>query len=231
MSKYNYDGSSQFKPISSWGYVGYTLLFSIPLVGLVLLFVFAFSDRNINRRNYARSFFCWFLIGIIISVVIATGVLSGIMNGSIEDYFSKFQSTVQRYWNKTLNRTAQPTISISKTVASSKVNQPKKTETAAPENAISNETTDDYVKVTVDNKTLEVRQSFKTAMDEYEAFFDEYVEVLMSQDILKLSSFAAEYAETMDALDKIENDNLSDAELAYYTEVYARIMKKLSTVE
>lgn len=59
----------QYKPLSPWAYVGYNLLFMIPLVGLIMLFVFAFSDKNINRRNYARSFFCAFLIGFIISVL------------------------------------------------------------------------------------------------------------------------------------------------------------------
>ena len=59
----------EYKPLSPWAYVGYNLLFMIPLVGLIMLFVFAFSDKNINRRNYARSFFCAFLIGFIISVL------------------------------------------------------------------------------------------------------------------------------------------------------------------
>ena len=59
-----------YKPISAWGYVGYTLLFCIPLVGLIMLIVFSFSDANINRRNYARSYWCMLLLSIIITVII-----------------------------------------------------------------------------------------------------------------------------------------------------------------
>ncbi len=54
---------SEYKPISAWGYVGYNVLFAIPLIGFILLLVFAFGGTpNINLRNYARSFFCALLI-------------------------------------------------------------------------------------------------------------------------------------------------------------------------
>ena len=58
---------NEYKPISEWGYVGYNLLFSIPIIGFM---VFALDSSNINRRNYARSFFCWILICIILSVIV-----------------------------------------------------------------------------------------------------------------------------------------------------------------
>jgi len=67
----NYDNvPSNLRPISAWGYVGYQLLFSIPLVGFILLIVFSFDDSNINRRNFARSYFVVFLLGIILAVVL-----------------------------------------------------------------------------------------------------------------------------------------------------------------
>jgi len=79
MNKYGFDGSEQFRPLTPWAYVGYSVLFSIPLIGLILLIVFSFSDNNINRRSYARSFFCWLIIGIIISAILAvTGVGSSL---------------------------------------------------------------------------------------------------------------------------------------------------------
>lgn len=47
---------SEYQPISMWGYVGYTLLFSIPCVGLILVLVYSFGGtQNINLRNWARS--------------------------------------------------------------------------------------------------------------------------------------------------------------------------------
>lgn len=79
MNKYGFDRSEQFRPLTPWAYVGYSVLFSIPLIGLILLIVFSFSDNNINRRSYARSFFCWLIIGIIISAILAvTGVGSSL---------------------------------------------------------------------------------------------------------------------------------------------------------
>jgi len=60
---------SNYKPLSAWAYVGYQLLFSIPLIGFILLIVFSFSEDNINRRNYARSYFCTLLITLAIAVI------------------------------------------------------------------------------------------------------------------------------------------------------------------
>lgn len=60
----------EFKPISAWGYFGYNLLFNIPLVGLILLIVFSFDSSNINRRNYARSFFIVYLLALILAIIV-----------------------------------------------------------------------------------------------------------------------------------------------------------------
>ena len=76
MSEQNY----QSNYMSAWGYVGYSLLFAIPIVGLVLLIVFSFSNENINRRNYARSYFCWLIIGLVLIVVaMVTGFGAGLL--------------------------------------------------------------------------------------------------------------------------------------------------------
>lgn len=70
MQKYPEDLPNEYRPLSAWAYFGYNLLFSIPLVGFILLIVFSFDSSNINRRNYARSFFCAFLISIIFVVLL-----------------------------------------------------------------------------------------------------------------------------------------------------------------
>ncbi len=71
---YNVNNNSaippQYRPLSPWAYMGYNLLFAIPLVGFILLIVFSFNDDNINRRNYARSFFCLFLLSLILFIII-----------------------------------------------------------------------------------------------------------------------------------------------------------------
>ena len=69
---------SQYKPLGAWGYVGYSLLFSIPLVGLIFLLIFTFNKSNINRRNYARSFFCALVIVLILfGVLLVSGAAGG----------------------------------------------------------------------------------------------------------------------------------------------------------
>ena len=67
--------SYEYQPISMWGYFGYQLLYSIPIIGFIFLIVNAISHPNINVRNYSRSFFCGFIIFIvIIFVIIASGI-------------------------------------------------------------------------------------------------------------------------------------------------------------
>ena len=64
----------KYRPLSAWAYFGYSILFSIPIVGLVCLIVFALSSTNINRRSYARSFFCLYIIwGVLILILSVTG--------------------------------------------------------------------------------------------------------------------------------------------------------------
>lgn len=58
----------EYKPISMWGYFGYEILFSLPIIGFILLIVFSLGGtKNVNLKNFARSYFC---IIIIISIVL-----------------------------------------------------------------------------------------------------------------------------------------------------------------
>lgn len=71
----------QFRPLSPWAYFGYTILFGIPLIGLICLIVFALDNSNINRRNFARGYFVSFLIALIFIIVLAVlGVFTSIIN-------------------------------------------------------------------------------------------------------------------------------------------------------
>lgn len=60
-----------YRPLSPWAYFGYNILFAIPLIGWIFLIIFAFDNSNINRKNYARSFFVVYLLIIIIVVIFA----------------------------------------------------------------------------------------------------------------------------------------------------------------
>lgn len=59
----------EYRPLSPWAYFGYNILFSLPVIGFILLIIFSLSNSNINRRNYARSFIVIYII-IIIAVTI-----------------------------------------------------------------------------------------------------------------------------------------------------------------
>lgn len=61
----------EYKPISAWGYFGYNILFSLPLIGFIMLLVYSFGGTsNINLKNYARSFFCGYLLALILLIII-----------------------------------------------------------------------------------------------------------------------------------------------------------------
>lgn len=79
---------AELRPMSPWAYFGYGLLFLIPVVGLVLLIVFSFSNGNVNRRNFARSYWCSLIlvlaIVLIVLVLVLLGVLKGPINAAIE---------------------------------------------------------------------------------------------------------------------------------------------------
>ena len=71
---------AEYRQISMWGYFGYQLLFSIPVVGFIMLIICSFS-RNINKRNFARSYFCYAIICIVIfAVLLATGLAAVAIN-------------------------------------------------------------------------------------------------------------------------------------------------------
>lgn len=85
----------------------------------------------------------------------------------------------------------------------------------------------------------EVTPDFKKAMDEYEAFFDEYIAFMekyekssnLSPEMLDdFSKYMDRYSQTMEALDAIDEDSLSPADYAYYTEVMLRINKKIASI-
>lgn len=69
---------AQYRPLGAWSYFGYSLLFSIPIVGFILLIVFSFSSSNINRRNFARSYFCALLVlGVIFLIMLIISLVTG----------------------------------------------------------------------------------------------------------------------------------------------------------
>ena len=54
------------RPMSLWAYIGYTVLFLLPVVGLIALIVFAIKGGNINRRNYARALLILMIVFVVL---------------------------------------------------------------------------------------------------------------------------------------------------------------------
>lgn len=84
-----------------------------------------------------------------------------------------------------------------------------------------------------------IRPEFKEAMDSYEAFFDEYVEVVKAYQgdptntelMMRMSELMAQESDMLAKFDAWQNDeSMTTAETAYYLEVQSRIYAKLAEV-
>lgn len=79
-----------------------------------------------------------------------------------------------------------------------------------------------------------LRPEFKKAMDDYEAFYDEYIALMKkveagSEDAALLAQYAemAEQALEMDKSMEVWDGDMNSAEAAYCADVSARVMKKM----
>jgi hypothetical protein len=59
----------QYKPLSPWAYFALQLLFSVPIVGFIFLIIFSCKKSNINRRNFARSYWCSLILAGIVAII------------------------------------------------------------------------------------------------------------------------------------------------------------------
>ena len=59
------------KPISPWGYIGYSFLYAIPVIGFIVWLCNALGAKNKNVKNFARAYFCAFVLAIILALVVA----------------------------------------------------------------------------------------------------------------------------------------------------------------
>lgn len=79
---------SKYDPITTWGYIGIMLLMCIPVVGLILMLVWAFGGcKKVNKRNLARASLIMAAIGLIFSLVIGLlfKSLVGTVVGKVEE--------------------------------------------------------------------------------------------------------------------------------------------------
>lgn len=69
---------AEYEPISAWGYLGYEILFAIPVIGWIFLIFFAIGADNVNLRNFARSYFCIWIIAIIVVIAYYAAIGMGV---------------------------------------------------------------------------------------------------------------------------------------------------------
>ncbi|MGN1403799.1 MAG: DUF6591 domain-containing protein [Ruminococcus sp.] len=81
-----------------------------------------------------------------------------------------------------------------------------------------------------------MRPEIKESLDTYETFMNQYCDFMASYDatdVAMLTEYAelmSEYATMTENFEALENENLNDAELAYYLEVQNRVTQKLLEV-
>ena len=115
-----------------------------------------------------------------------------------------------------------------------KTENPTEKPTQAPTKAPEKSENTQESKSDTDNGT--VTPSFKEMMDSYEVFFDEYIAFIKKYeenpgDLDLLSEYAdymSKYSDYISKLNAVDTSSLSAADLAYYTEVNTRILKKLA---
>ncbi len=77
----------EYKPISMWGYFGYEILFSIPIVGFIVLIVLSINGKNQNVKNFARSYFCFTIIVLILLVILLVTVAGAGASAAFGGYY------------------------------------------------------------------------------------------------------------------------------------------------
>ncbi len=60
--------------LGAWNYVLLSILYCIPVIGLICLILHSFNEKDENRLHYARSYFARLLV-----VVILCGVFAGVL--------------------------------------------------------------------------------------------------------------------------------------------------------
>ena len=95
----NYDHyPEKIRPLSAWEYWGLQILFALPVVGTFALIICALFSSNVNRKNFARSYFCSLLIVLIIALIGAL-LLFGYLS-SIGMTFTELWELILEYFNE-----------------------------------------------------------------------------------------------------------------------------------
>ena len=79
------------RPLSVWGFIWRTIVFAIPVVNIIPLFVLAFAPGiNKNSKNYASAVLILLLIGLIIAVILGFLVFTTTDSAVLHDFILKY---------------------------------------------------------------------------------------------------------------------------------------------
>jgi len=75
---------SKYEPITAWGYIGIMLLMCIPLIGFILIIIWACGGcRKVNKKSLARATLIMMAVGLVISLILGF-VFKAIFNKAME---------------------------------------------------------------------------------------------------------------------------------------------------
>ena len=69
------------QPVSTAYYFWMMLLFAVPVIGLIVCLVTAFSGEDASRKNFSRAVHIWILVAIVLSIIVAIAIAA--VGGSI----------------------------------------------------------------------------------------------------------------------------------------------------
>jgi hypothetical protein len=67
------------------------LLLAIPLVNIIMLFVWAFGDNNVNKKNFGKAYLIWAIIGIALSIIFFVFIFASLRTAfNSFDFYNSF---------------------------------------------------------------------------------------------------------------------------------------------
>ena len=77
----------EFRPLGPWTYFWTNILYNIFPIGIIFCVIHAIGAKNINKRNFARSYFCFvivvaIIIGVILLIGGGTSVITNLFGGA-----------------------------------------------------------------------------------------------------------------------------------------------------
>lgn len=79
----------ELRPLSPWTYFGLDILYAIPLIGFIFLICHAIGSTNVNKRNFACSFFCIYVVvvAVVLLYLLLIAGAGAAMAGALGDLF------------------------------------------------------------------------------------------------------------------------------------------------